>query len=232
MPEHLPMRLLRLFLLVSIMGIVASPLASQETTNQVWPEVDLFANLNSKLRASWYSAHSTDRDSNTTSWEFGPNLDIYLKSMRAGRSETPDESKRKYLVVRLGYRVLPSPNGTSEQRGIIEITPRYYLPKSFLLSDRNRLDLRGTNTFSWRYRNRITLERDLKVGRVAFTPYGRVEFFYNITAGNWERVAYTVGTVFPFLRHFEMEPYFERQVNANSEPKYVNGFGLTLSVYF
>jgi len=29
-----------------------------------------------------------------------------------------------------------------------------------------------------------------------------------------------------------MEPYFERQVNTDSEPKYVNGFGLTLSVYF
>jgi hypothetical protein len=70
------------------MDIVASPLACQETTNQVWPEGDLYANLNSKLRASWYTTHSTDRDSNTTSWEFGPNLDIYLKSMRAGRSET------------------------------------------------------------------------------------------------------------------------------------------------
>jgi hypothetical protein len=62
MPGHLLMHLLRLFLLVSIMDIVASSLACQATTNQVWPEVDLYANLNSKLRASWYTTYSIDRN--------------------------------------------------------------------------------------------------------------------------------------------------------------------------
>jgi hypothetical protein len=94
--------------------LAAYPLAAQETTNQFWPEIDLFANLSSKPRASWISTHATDKDSNTATWEFGPNLDIYLKSIRNRHSQTLDAAKRKYLVMRLGYRVLPSPNGNTE----------------------------------------------------------------------------------------------------------------------
>jgi hypothetical protein len=198
----------------------------------VWSEVDLYATLNSRLRASWFTDHATDRDFNGTSWEFGPNLDIYLKSIRHRESQTLDESKRKYLSMRLGYHVLPMQNGNTEQRGIFEITARYYLPRSFLLSERNRLDFRGQNTFSWRYRNRITLERDLKVKRIAFAPYARAEAFYNVTTGDWNRFSFTGGIVFSIAKHLELEPYFERQINSGSIPQFVNGFGITLSTYF
>jgi hypothetical protein len=131
--------------------------------------------------------------------------------------------------MRLGYHVLPMPNGNTENRGIFEITGRYYLPKSFLLSERNRLDFRGQKTFSWRYRNRLTLEREK---RVAFTPYARAEAFYNITSGDWNRFAFSVGIVFSIAKHYEIEPYFERQTNSGSIPQFVNGFGATLSLYF
>ena len=133
--------------------------------------------------------------------------------------------------MRLAYHVLPEADGNTEHRGIIEVTPRYYLPKGFLLSDRNRLDLRGTSSFSWRYRNRLTLERDFKIGSRNFTPYGRAEAFYDITNGQWNRFAYSGGVFFPFAKHYEFEPYFERQNNSGSNPKYTNGVGITLSIY-
>jgi hypothetical protein len=208
------------------------PLAAQQTVNELWPEVDVYATLNSRLRASWFTTKATDKDSNTSTWEFGPNLDIYLKSFRNRSSQTLDVAGRKYLWMRLGYHILPSSNGNTEQRGIFEITSRYYLPKSFLLSDRNRLDFRVQNSFTWRYRNRVTLERDFKVGRIVFDPYARAEAFYEITTGNWNRFAFAGGVVFPFAKHFEIEPYIERQINSGSNPKFVNGFGLTLSIYF
>lgn len=220
------------FRLSFLLLLLACPLAAQQSVNEFWPEVDVFATLNSRLRASFMSAHTVDKDSDPAGWEFGPNLDIYLISIRNRRSENYDVSKRKYLWLRLGYHVLPSPNGNTEQRGITEITSRFFLPKSFLLSDRNRLDFRGTNTFSWRYRNRLTLERDFRIRRLAFTPYARAEATYNITNSNWARFSYSFGSVFPMAKHFEVEPFFERQVNSNSSPKYVNGFGLTFSVYF
>jgi len=47
MPVHPLTRSFRLTLFVSIMDIVGRPLACQETNNQVWPEVDVFADLNS-----------------------------------------------------------------------------------------------------------------------------------------------------------------------------------------
>jgi hypothetical protein len=116
----------KLLLLAFFSTTVTCPLPAQQTNNEVWSEVDLYATLNSRLRASWFTEHATDRDSNGVSWEFGPNLDIFLRSIRHHESQTLDESKRKYLSMRLGYHILPMPNGNTEQRGIFEITARYF----------------------------------------------------------------------------------------------------------
>jgi hypothetical protein len=67
---------------------------------------------------------------------------------------------------------------------------------------------------------------------VGFAPYARAEAFYNITSGDWNRFAFSGGVVFSIAKHFELEPYFERQTNSGSMPQFVNGFGMTLSVYF
>jgi hypothetical protein len=50
-----------------------------------------------------------------------------------------------------------------------------------LLIDRNRLDLRWVDgNFSWRCRNRLTLERHFKMGgNRALTPYASGELFYD-----------------------------------------------------
>jgi hypothetical protein len=220
------------FLFLSAFFLLAGPLRAQQSTDQVWPEIDIYDKLNSYLRVSFMSTHAKDQDSTSTTWEFGPSLDIYLKSIRSRRSQTFDSSKRNLLVMRLGYHILEQPNLPAEQRGIFELTNRFYLPQKFLLSERNRLDFRGLSTFSWRYRNRVTLERDFKVRKLAITPYSRAEVFYDITRGVWSRYSYTGGAVFPFKKRYELEPYFERQINFNVSPATVNGFGLTFSVYF
>jgi hypothetical protein len=59
--------------------------------------------------------------------------------------EDPDIQKRKLLTMRGGYAYVPSladENASIEHRGILEVTSRYSIFGSVLLSDRNRLDFR------------------------------------------------------------------------------------------
>ena len=49
-----------------------------------------------------------------------------------------------------------------------------------LLSDRNRIDLRDiAGEFSWRYRNRLSVEKEFSIGRVRVNPYTRFEVYYD-----------------------------------------------------
>ena len=89
-----------------------------------------------------------------------------------------DESKNRLLLARIGYRYLPSyTGGSAEQRGVLEGTARFPLIGLFgdvLLSDRNRLDLRFIDgEFSWRYRNRLSAEREFSIGKIASTEQYR-----------------------------------------------------------
>jgi hypothetical protein len=100
---------------------------------------------------------------------FGAHFDVGLKPRIRIALEDIDASKREYLSFRFGYRysrTLPDRGDPSqEHRPVIELTPRYSLPARLLLIDRNRLDLRWVDgNFSWRCRNRLTLERHFKMG--------------------------------------------------------------------
>jgi len=114
---------------------------------------------------------------------------------------------------------------------VAELTPRFPLPKSILVSDRNRIDFRWLDNFSWRYRNRLSVEREFKIRGVVLNPYARGEAYYDITAAKWTRIAWIGGVVMPIGKRTEIEPSFERQ-NVTASTNHVNGVGLTVSLYF
>jgi hypothetical protein len=108
---------------------------------------------------------------------------------------TPNEAKKNLLVFGVGYRYLAGINQAPETRIEIDFTPQFRLPLGIQAGDRSRIDLRfieGSN-FSRRYRNRINLQRTLKVRRFTFSPMRR---------GNFSTAAVQeVGT----RRHFNLE---------------------------
>ena len=95
-----------------------------------------------------------------------------------------DESKNRLIMVRIGYRyIFPySGDASPEHRGVLEATGRYPLALGVLVSDRNRLDLRSIDgVFSWRYRNRLTVERNSRLNVSGSTPMSAVKS--GMTAG-------------------------------------------------
>lgn len=219
-------------LLILLLAATVILARSQDTVNEFWPRVDTYVTLSPQYRLFFIAAQSVDQDSGQERWQFGPNLDITLKPFVRMKFRTLDPEKRKYLTFRIGYRRLISQTGPDENRMILEATPRYPLPKSFLVADRSRMDLRWRNGFSWRYRNRLSVEKNFKIRSFLFTPYARSEIFYDSAVSRWNRLTYSGGVVVPIFKRAEIVPSFERQNISGSTPNHVNGAGLTLKLYF
>lgn len=120
-------------------------------------------------------------------------------------------------------------------------------PKSggLLLSDRNREDFRFVNgDFSFRYRNRVTIEREFHVFKQRnMTPYASGEVFYDTRYDVWNRNRWTVGVQISLRpgplrkmllpqRQVIFDLYYTRQNDSRSETQHVNDIGAALALYF
>ncbi len=215
---------------------MAAPRAEAQT-GQFWPELDTYVKVNSTIRL-FFSAKTTREDSAADQRDFGAHVDVQLLRpavLSRLRENEPDESKLHVLLFRAGYHYIQNPDSDShENRIVLEVTPRYAIKGGFALEDRNRTDLRFTSSgFQWRYRNRLTLERPIKLRSYRFTPYARVEFWYESAAAKWDKTGTFVGCEFPINKLFELESYFEHQnITSKSPNQQVNGVGLIGKLYF
>jgi hypothetical protein len=216
--------------------LFASPLLAQNQY-QFWPEVDTYVNLSSRSRLFFLAALSSDQDTRTLDGEFGANVDFYLRRFLRESLHAKDSAKNKLLTLRLGYRYLPSLRGDNpnEQRPIVELTGRRLLPLAILFSERNRVDFRFVEgkPFFWRYRNRVTLERNFSIHKYEFTPYVRGELFYDSRDDKIDKNLFTIGSVFPLTKRTEFETYYEDQRDSSTTPNYhTRGIGLVMTFYF
>jgi hypothetical protein len=217
--------------------MVSSALPARAQSNQVWPETSTFVKLNDKMRF-YFLMTTVKEDKDSTEAEVGPNFDFYLSPFKVKKwAFIPlDQSKNQLLLVRVGYRyIYPyTEEGSSEHRGVVEATARYPLVGGVLVSDRNRVDLRSIEgAKSWRYRNRLTIEREFSFGRLRLNPYIRGEIYYDSRFSKVSRNALIFGSAFPITRHFELESYFEHQNDSGgSSNRTVNAVGMVVNLYF
>jgi uncharacterized protein DUF2490 len=188
--------------------------------------------LNPYLRLMFMTSRSTD-GSTYESFQFGPNLDITYKPILRRRVRTNDSSKEQFVTFRVGYQYLVNVGQPNENRIVLQLTPRLPLPWSLLLSDRNRADLRVIRgNFSWRYRNRLALERTFRIRSVSLTPYAQEEVYYDSRFDAWTQNSYEFGVAFPVRRRFELAPYYNRENQSRSSTPHANIIGVTVSLYF
>lgn len=219
-----------------IAGFALLPVLASAQTFQYWPEIDTFVKLSDNMRL-FFIASQTREDRRGEGAEIGPNLDFYLNPLLkldkiAGMQL--DKAKARPLMFRVGYRYLPSTQNPTENRFVLEATPRYPFIHGVLVTDRNRADLRLIQgRFSWRYRNRLTIERTFKLGKFRFTPYGRGEAFYDSNYNKFSRTTVDIGSIFPIGKHVELEGYYEHQNDTGKAPnRQINGVSTILNLYF
>ncbi len=228
-------RILRTILGCTILfGLACLPARAQDT--QFLPEIDAHLTLNSMFRT--YLQAKDDREGgDPTQFSFGPSVQIYLKPLIKLKKVTEfdlDDSKSRFLVLESGYRYITAPNAPPETRLIEACTSNFPLGAGFFLSDRNRFDLDWKNNiFSWRYRNRLTLERAFAMRSYHFIPYVAAEPFYESQYSKWSTTSLYAGSLFPVGKHVEFNTYFEHDNNTGRHPnQQVNSAGLALYLFF
>jgi hypothetical protein len=212
------------------------PARAQTSTTEFLPEVDTYLRLNSNVHFV-FQAKQTREGGDPTQAELGPSVEFYLKPLVKLKSTTVfdlDDAKSRPLVLSIGYRYLPSPDKPSINRMEPVVTFHFPTAGRILISDRNRADLDWSNgSFTWRYRNRLTLERRFTIHSYHPAPYASAEVFYESKYAKWSTTALYAGCLFPVGKHVQLDPYYEHENNTGKSPnQQVNAFGLAMYLYF
>lgn len=89
------------------------------------------------------------------------------------------------------------------------------------------------NQLTWRYRNRVSLQRRVAIGNYHPAPYISAEAFYLSQYHKWSTTALYAGCLLPLGKHYEFDPYYEHQNITSKQPiRQLNQFGLILNFYF
>ncbi len=153
--------------------------SSQEV--QFLPEVDAYLKLNPNIRVS-FQAKDTREGGDSTQAEIGPSMEFYLKPLVRLKEITAfdlDDAKARPLVLTAGYRYLAAPGKPGTNRIPIAVTSHLPIKAKLLLTDRNRADLDWSDgSFTWRYRNMLSLERTVAIRSYHLIPYASAEIYY------------------------------------------------------
>jgi hypothetical protein len=226
----------RWWLVTALLVIMVRLPASAQIT-EFLPEVDLYAKVAPSVRF-WFQAKQTREDGAPNQAEIGPSLDFFLKplvKLKTVAGFDLDESKQRLLVLSVGYRYLPSPGNPSQNRVLLMATANLPFRGGLLVSDRNRLEINYTNgnpNPSWRYRNRLTLQKTITVHSYHPSPYVSAEFYYNSRYGKWSTTTVYAGCILPLGKKTQLEPYYEHSNATGVSPnQQTNALGLIFNVF-
>ena len=221
---------------VFLLLVPALPARAQNSSTQFLPEIDTYVKFQQNIRFV-FQAKDTREGGEPTEAEIGPSMEFYLKPLLRLTEITVldlDDAKSRPLVLSIGYRYVPSPGKPPVDRMEPVATFHFPIKGQILISDRNRADLDWSNgSFTWRYRNRLTLQRAFKIRAYHLTPYVSAEAFYESQYQKWSTTALYAGCLLPIGKHVQFDPYYEHQNNTGKSPnQQLNQFGLVLNLYF
>ena len=211
------------------------PAVAQQNV-QFLPEVDTYLKLNSMFRV--YVEAKDDQDGGDSAQAgIGPSVQLFLKpiaKLKEMRAFDLDDAKARFFVLEAGYRYIGEPDTPTENRMLTCATLNFPMKAGFSLSDRNRADLDWRNgNFTWRYRNKLTVERTVTIRSFHHIPYVAVEPFYESQFNKWSTTALYAGSLFPVGKHVEFNLYYEHENNTGGKTNHPeNALGLALSLFY
>jgi hypothetical protein len=168
-------------------------------------------------------------------WRTGGLLSRRMKPILNLRLRDIDEDDDNHLVLGGGYEYLHT---IASGRLLIDNTLiAYATPHVFfaglLLSNRNRTEFRWINgVYDFRYRNRLTVNRQSQIRTFRFAPYAYGELFYNSRLHSWNHREYAAGVQFPHKSDLMLDTYLLRESCTSCRRGSVDMIGVTLNFYF
>jgi hypothetical protein len=205
-------------------------------SSEFWPSLKASFELRPRMRLQVWGDKQDGEDFDFLQWKTGAILSYRMKRILKLRDSDIDEENEYNLVLGVGYEYLRTTQNDktkSENRIIIQATPRYTPGAGFLLTDRNRVEFRWVNgSYDVRYRNKLVIDRRLKVENFSFTPYASGELFYDRNHHSWNENQYAFGVQLPYRKRLMLDVYYLRQNCTTCSQDPLNVLGLTLNLYF
>jgi hypothetical protein len=200
---------------------------------EIWGHLNLFLRLPHNLRLVAGTELDDAFNVDYHQWSASAGLGYRLLRMKREHLLNIDEDKEHHVTTAAGYEYLYTVDGPStkvENRLGVEITPRTRPFARWLVEDRNRFEFRWVNDkYSTRYRNRLSVERDVVIDGVKLTPYASAEFFYSWGSDSWDEEQYSLGLQVPWRHLAQLQVYYLRQECTSCEPGDANVVGITFN---
>lgn len=222
---------------LAIMGLMMiGGFAAQAQLPEVLPQLDVY--LKAKRWVQVYVQIEGEReDGNPVQMTVGPTAQFFLKPLLRLKKVTLfdlDDAKRRPLVIETGYRHITHPGESDENRWEDEVIFHLPLFASILMTDGNTADFDWQGgVYTWKYTQKITLERGLAIGHFRFIPGAQVSSDYQSQYAKFSSTSVEAKCNFPITKYIQLSADFEHQNNTGKKPnKQINNVGLGLHFYF
>lgn len=217
-----------------LITIVVQGQDSQPVT-ELDPGIGIAVDLTPRVRLDFFLGREKSEELSSSKGKGSAAVSFRMKPLFKVFADSIDSDKQHVLVLGAGYEYsrASEPGATTiENKIMLDGTGRYAFARKFLMSDRSRFEFRWINgLYHFRYRNRLMLERPVKIKKLKLTPYGAAEAFWDQRYSKWSQFKFTAGVQIPFLRRSSFDLYVERQHCVTCSDPHTNIIGLTLNVY-
>jgi Protein of unknown function (DUF2490) len=227
-------------LLVTTVLLIALPCAAQSSSagpsTQAWGSLNASFELSEKTRITALVEKHNGEEGAYGQWKTGAVFSYRMRRYGKHLHGDIDKENDYNLILGAGYEfIVTDQNGSSkrEHRLLLQLTPKYFFGLGFLAQDRNRIEFRwNAGTYDFRYRNRLTIDRPFKIGKVRFSPYAAGELFWDRNHHKWNETQYAFGVQWPYRKIFTLNTYFLHQNCSTCSSNPLNVAGITANLYF
>lgn len=120
----------------------------------------------------------------------------------------------------------------AENRLLLPLTLEW-VPRPWVLQWRNQLEYRDLETRDrWRIRERLQIERPVKVGTLVVTPYASEEVFYDFTVEQRNQNRLVVGLSLPLRERVNLSVFYLNKAEKNGDWSTINALGTEVAFEF
>lgn len=202
---------------------------------EFWPGLYATFVLTPRFRLQTFVETRSGEDSDYLLWRVGTTFS-YQAMRRIKRPDADiEEEDRHYIVLGGGYeyiRTYENGDTAGEHRVGVQFTPKRTVGFGSLLQDRNRFEFRWKDSgYTFRYRNKLMLDRPLQAGKVLLIPYASGELFWDRSAHAWNQRRYALGVRVPYRKSLLFDASYLRKNCTDCTRTPVNAVGLSVTWY-
>jgi hypothetical protein len=222
--------------LAALAGLTVGGTIAQAQLPEVLPQADVYLRIKPSFQV-YFQVEGEREDGNPVQMTLGPTAQFYLKPLLKLKKITSfdrDDAKKRPFVIETGYRNIIHPGEANENRW--ENVATFHLPlfASILLSDGNTVDRNWQGgVYTWKYSQKVTLERAFAIGHFHLIPGTEVSTDYQSQYSKFSSTSIEAKCNFPITKSIQLSADWEHQNNTGKKPnKQINNVGLGAHFYF